>query len=471
MHRTVRLLKSNVLNLSHDPYAYQNDLLKKQINNIRNSSKKKFESSSLWEKSIRNCLHYLRPGFSLLHPYIQPILDYKYDNQVAKAVNIHDMRKIANKRSHNMVFQYLDGGADDEHALNRSTSAYKNIEFRHAVLHGVSKHDIQLETTILGHKSALPFLFSSCAGQKMFHADGESAVAKAAHDNNIQMALSQLTTTSFDEVASIAPNNCKILQLYVWKDKTLLSEVLKNAINNGFTSLVLTADFSWVGNRERETKSEFTIPPKYTTKQCIDALLSPAWTYDYISRKPYGYAAIPGADFAAESLVDFINQQMKAEFNWCDAKWLVKEWKELGGEKCALKGVSSSDDAKKAISIGFDTIWISNHGGRQLDYSVPTIETLPEIRRTIGNETEIIIDGGIRRGIDIIKSLALGADSVAIGRGYLYGLAAGGYKGVDKIINILRKDIELGMGLLGCTNINELKQKSNNIIVYNNSRY
>ena len=156
----------------------------------------------------------------------------------------------------------------------------------------------------------------------MFHADGEVATAKAAEKHGVRMALSQLTTSTFEDVREAAPTSAKCLQLYVWRDRALLKEVLDRAKEVGFTSLALTADFSWVGNRERETKTGFTVPPSYSVQQCVDAARSPAWTFDFMSRVPYGYKAVPDADFPAESLVDFIAQQMKPEFDWKDAEWL-----------------------------------------------------------------------------------------------------------------------------------------------------
>lgn len=433
--------------------------------NIKAAYNLKNSNLTLWQKTINKLISSLRPGFSTIHSNMQPLLDYNSKRRVQNAVNIEDLRLAAEKRSHAMVFGYLDGGADSEIALRRSVSAYEDIELRHAILHGVSKENMDLSTNIMNIKSSMPFFLTSCAGQKMFHADGEIATAKAANNHNIPMTLSQLTTSTFEEVRNNAPNHCKALQLYVWKDKELLKDVLYRARNLGFTSLVLTADFSWVGNRERETRTGFTVPPNYSAKQCYDALKSPAWSFDYVSKEPYGYKAIPHADFPAETLVDFINEQMKPDFDWDDANWLINEWKNMGGEKCVLKGVASVEESKQALITGFDSLWVSNHGGRQLESSVPTIKVLPEIRDAVGKDVEIILDGGVRRGIDIIKGLISGADSVAIGRAYLYGLAAGGYDGIDKALNILKRDVSLGMGLLGCNNIQELKDKGPSIIV------
>ena len=287
----------------------------------------------------------------------------------------------------------------------------------------------------------------------MFHADGEVATAKAAEKHGVRMALSQLTTSTFEDVREAAPTSAKCLQLYVWRDRALLKEVLDRAKEVGFTSLALTADFSWVGNRERETKTGFTVPPSYSVQQCVDAARSPAWTFDFMSRVPYGYKAVPDADFPAESLVDFIAQQMKPEFDWKDAEWLCQEWGDTG--PVALKGVAR---------------------GRQLESSVAPFDVLPEVRKAVGPDVEVIMDGGVRRGIDVVKALARGADSVACGRAYLYGLAAGGFEGVDKALTLLSKDVHLAMGLLGCRTVAELKargpefmlHKQNSSFVYDN---
>ena len=418
---------------------------------------------SAWQKLVSNVVNGIRPITSRLAPVIMPILDGPSNRRVENAASIADLQKAAEIRAHAMVYGYLAGGADDERALRRSVAAYSDVELRHAVLHGVGSNDMDLRTNVLGQDSAMPFFITSCAGQRMFHADGEVATAKAAKKHGLHMALSQLTTSTFEEVREAHPEGAKTLQLYVWRDRVLLKEVLDRAKELGFTGLALTADFSWVGNRERETRTGFTVPPSYSTRQCIDALKSPAWTYDYMSRVPYGYKAVPDADFPAESLVDFIAAQMKPEFDWKDAEWLCSEWGDQG--PVALKGVARGTDAKRAVETGFQSIWVSNHGGRQLEDSVATFDVLPEVRQAVGPDVEVILDGGVRRGLDIVKGLARGADSVAIGRAYLFGLAAGGEKGVDKALTILSRDVYLAMGLLGCRTVAELKERAPDILL------
>lgn len=420
-------------------------------------------AKSTWQHVMSNIVYSLRPIAAMLKPVVMPILDAPSKKRVREAVNIYDLREAAQKRAHAMVFGYLDSGADAERALRRSQEAFNDVQLRHAVLHGVGNGDINLETKILGFDTRMPYFLTSCAGQRMFHADGEIASAKAAKKHGLGMALSQLTTSTFEEVREAHPDGAKALQLYVWRDRVLLKEVLDRAKNAGFTSLVLTADFSWVGNRERDTRTGFTVPPTYSMRQCIDAVKAPAWTYDFMSRVPYGYKAVPDADFPAESLVDFIAAQMKPEFDWKDAEWLCQEWGDVG--PVALKGVASAKDATRALETGFDTIWVSNHGGRQLEDSIATFDVLPEVREAVGDDIEVILDGGVRRGLDIVKALARGADSVAIGRAYLFGLAAGGFDGVDKALTLLSRDVHLAMGLLGCRSVAELKQKAPDLLV------
>jgi len=418
---------------------------------------------SAWQKLMGGVVDVMRPVAAGLSPIIMPILDAPSQSRVKNAVNIDDLQKAAEKRAHAMVYGYLAGGADAERSLRRSCDAFNDVELRHAVLHGVGNNDIDLSTNILGFDTKMPYFITSCAGQRMFHADGEVATATAAKKHGLGMALSQLTTSTFEDVRAAHPEGAKALQLYVWRDRVLLKEVLDRAKEVGFTSLVLTADFSWVGNRERETRTGFTVPPSYSMRQCIDAMKAPAWTYDFMRRKPYKYQAVPEADFPAESLVDFIASQMKPDFDWKDAEWLCQEWGDVG--PVALKGVASGKDAVRALDTGFKTIWVSNHGGRQLEDSVATFDVLPEVREMVGDDVEVILDGGVRRGLDIVKALARGADSVAIGRAYLFGLAAGGFNGVDKALDILTRDVYLAMGLLGCRNVKELQERAPDLLL------
>ena len=279
--------------------------------------------------------------------------------------------------------------------------------------------------------------------------------------NNSVYCLSSLATTSVDDIAKILPpDHPKLFQVYVWKDRDILRDILGKAKAGGIQTMALTVDFSWYGNRERDIRNNFTIPPSYTLKQCIDAIKAPAWTWDFLSNPPYNYALLD-KDVPAESLASFVNSQLFPQFSWEDAKWLCQEW--THGPK-AIKGICRPEDAVKALECGFTTIWVSNHGGRQLDTSPATIDVLPAIRKAVGPNIEVIHDGGIQRGTDIAKAIALGADGVAIGKPYLYGLAAGGTPGVLKTFDILRIELDRAMGLLGCGTIEELKKEGPDLI-------
>lgn len=235
--------------------------------------------------------------------------------------------------------------------------------------------------------------------------------------------------------------------------------MLAKAKEAGYDCLALTVDFTWYGNRERDIRNGFTIPPAYSVKQVVEAIKRPCWTWDYISSPDYTYANLQ-SDVPADSLAAFVNSQINPAFDWNDANWLCQEW----GGNVAIKGVVRPDDAKRAVECGFQTIWVSNHGARQLETSPATIDVLPSIREAVGPDVPIVLDGGIQRGTDICKALALGADAVGFGKPYLYGLAAGGYDGVDKALTILTKELDRAMGLLGVNSVDDLKKRGPDLI-------
>ena len=251
----------------------------------------------------------------------------------------------------------------------------------------------------------------------------------------------------------------KVFQLYLWKDKGLNRALLQKAREHGYDAVALTADFTWFGNRERDTRNGFSVPPNYSVRQIVEAIKRPAWTWDLLVNDVYTYANID-KNVPAESMAAFINKQLCPDFNWKDAEWLANEW----GGNLSLKGVVRPDDAVKALDHGFNSLWVSNHGGRQLETAVPTIDVLPSIRAAVGKDVEIVIDGGVMRGTDIAKALAMGADAVGVGKAYLYGLAAGGKPGVRKAIDTLHVELERAMGLLGTRTVEELKARGPELI-------
>eukprot|EP00546_Thalassionema_frauenfeldii_P015731 CAMPEP_0178912318 /NCGR_PEP_ID=MMETSP0786-20121207/10195_1 /TAXON_ID=186022 /ORGANISM="Thalassionema frauenfeldii, Strain CCMP 1798" /LENGTH=431 /DNA_ID=CAMNT_0020584885 /DNA_START=158 /DNA_END=1453 /DNA_ORIENTATION=+ len=385
------------------------------------------------------------------------VFDAPYRAAVKKAVNIADLRSIAKARAHKMVFDYLDAGGDDEITLRRQKDAYTQLECHYKVLAGI-KPPLDLSTKIFGMDVKLPFFGCPTAGNRMFHWEGETAAAKAAQHHGTLYGLSSLATTGITEIGRLH-DGPKVFQLYVWKDRELVKDVIAQAKEGGFNSLALTVDFTWYGNRERDIRNDFSIPPKYNLKQTIGAIAKPAWTYDFLSHEPYSYACI-NKDVPADSLAAFVNSQIAPEFDWKDAEWLLGEW----NGPAALKGVVRPDDAKRSVDLGFSSVWVSNHGARQLDTSPATIDVLPSIRAAVGPDVEIILDGGVQRGTDIAKALALGADSVGVGKAYLWGLAAGGTDGVIKAYDILKVELDRAMGLLGTATVDDLKREGPDLI-------
>ncbi|GMI14163.1 hypothetical protein TrLO_g5421 [Triparma laevis f. longispina] len=390
-------------------------------------------------------------------PLVGKVLDAPYQRMVKNAINIADLRSIAKLRAHKMVFDYLDAGADDEISLRRGKDAYSELEMHFHVLSGLQP-PLDLSTKVFGEDVKLPFFACPTAGNRMFHTQGETAAAKAAQHHGTLYGLSSLATTGITEIGEIHKGP-KVFQLYVWKDRELVKDVLQKAKEGGFQALALTVDFTWYGNRERDIRNGFTIPPNYTPKQVWEAIKAPAWSWDFLANPAYNYACI-NTEVPADSLAAFVNSQINPAFNWQDAEWLLGEW----NGPSAIKGVIRPDDAVKAKETGFTTMWVSNHGARQLETSPATIDVLPSIREAVGPDTEIILDGGVQRGTDIAKALALGADSVGVGKPYLYGLAAGGEAGVIKALEILRVELDRAMGLLGTGTVDDLKKRGPGLI-------
>lgn len=396
----------------------------------------------------------------LRHVPLNALLDRPYQRAVRKAVNIADLRRVAQQRAHRMVFDYLDGGADDEITLRRNKDAYTQYEMHYQVLRGI-KPPLDLSTTLFGQKVRLPFFGCPTAGNCMFHYLGEQAAAQAAVDHGMLYTMSSLSTTSIPRIAEICSNDHpKLFQLYVWKDREIVRDVLQQAKEHGFQALALTVDVAWMGNRERDLRNGFSVPPSYSLKQTMAALRSPAWTYDFLSHEPYAYACIR-PNVPAESLVGFINSQLTPDFGWKDAEWLLGEWHT---PHTAIKGVVRPEDALLAKETGFSTVWVSNHGGRQMETAPATIDVLPSIRKAVGPDMEIVLDGGIQRGADIAKALALGANGVGVGKPYLWGLAAGGTQGVQKAYQILQTELDRAMGLLGAGTVAELREKGPSLV-------
>lgn len=369
--------------------------------------------------------------------------------------NIDDLRDLAQRRLPWPVFDYIDGAADDEVTRTRNTAAFNDIDLVPNVLAGVDTIDTRC--TIMGRESALPIMLSPTALQRVFHWEGERAVARAAARFGLWFGISSLATVSIEEIAALT-RGPKMFQLYVHKDQGLNASMIQRCQAAGFDALALTVDTIVSGKRERCQRSGFTTPPRFTPRAVWSYATRPRWTLDYLCREKF---RLPNLDTHVSegtgksvSIAEYFNTMLDTAMDWNTAARIRQDW---GGTFC-LKGVMSAADARRAVDIGADAIMISNHGGRQLDGSRAPFDQLAEIVDAVGGDIEIICDGGIRRGTHVLKALAQGANAASGGRLYLYALAAAGQAGVEHALSLLKDEIERGMRLMGVTSVDQLNR-------------
>jgi L-lactate dehydrogenase (cytochrome) len=367
--------------------------------------------------------------------------------------NIDDFRRLARQRLPWPVFDYIDGAADDELTKARNTASYADCDLIPDVLAGVEHIDTSI--TIMGRKSALPLILSPTALQRVFHWQGERAVARAAEKFGLWCGISSLATVSIEEIAALT-SGPKMFQLYVHKDQGLNRSMIQRCQAAKFDAIALTVDTIVGGKRERCARSGFSSPPRFTPSSLLSYAAKPAWAMNYLFREKF---ALPNLDThvregTAEpvSIQEYFGTMLDQSMNWNTAELIRKDW---GGTFC-LKGVMSAADARRAVDIGADAIMISNHGGRQLDGGRAPFDQLCEIVDAVGGEIEIICDGGVKRGTHVLKALAAGANCASGGRLYLYALAAAGQAGVERAIELLADEIERGMKLMGVTRTDQL---------------
>jgi L-lactate dehydrogenase (cytochrome) len=367
--------------------------------------------------------------------------------------NVDDFRLLAKQRLPWPVFDYIDGAADDELTKARNTAAFAQADLVPDVLAGVG--EIDTSCTIMGRKSALPLILSPTALQRVFHWQGERAVARAAEKFGLWFGISSLATVSIEEIGAMGPSP-KLFQFYYHKDRGLNRSMIERCQAAKFDAIALTVDTIVSGKRERCARSGFTSPPRFTLSSALSYALKPRWALDYVLREKF---ALPNLEThvregsgEAVSIAGYFNTMLDPHMDWKMAEQLRDDW----GGKFALKGVMSDPHARRAADMGIDAIWLSNHGGRQLDGSRAPFDQVREIQDAVGGRIEIVCDGGVRRGTHVLKALCAGASAASGGRLYLYALAAAGQPGVERAIGILKDEIERGMKLMGVTSVDQL---------------
>ena len=382
---------------------------------------------------------------------------FKYINNriLSGCHSIADLRRAAKRRLPTAVFDYLDGAAEDEVTLGRNQADFGRYELLPHFL--VDVGNIDLSTRVLGADLDVPFILAPTGMSRLFHHTGEKAVARAAHKARTLYTLSSVATTSIEDIARTGAG-AKMLQLYVWRDRSILKDFIQRARESGYTALCLTVDLPRAGQRERDLKNGFTVPPQMRLSNIIDTMLRPDWLLDFLTSPRMKLEnVLTHADAAPDlfSIIEYTTAQFDPTLTWDDMAWMIDEW----GGPFAIKGILTVDDARRAVETGVSALILSNHGGRQLDHAPSPIRVLPEVVEALGARVEIILDGGVRRGTDVIKALCLGARAVMVGRAYLFGLGAGGQSGVDRALELLSAETRRNMALLGCPSVQQLDSR------------
>jgi len=368
--------------------------------------------------------------------------------------NFHDFRRLARRRLPGPIFDYIDGGADDEVTLRRNTASFERCDLLPNVLRGVGTVDTSV--TVMGQKLAVPFYCSPTALQRLFHHRGEHAVAAAAAGYGTMFGVSSLGTVSLEELRK-AHQTPQVYQFYFHKDRGLNRAMMQRAKGAGVQVMMLTVDSITGGNRERDLRTGFSIPFRLTLGGMLQFAIKPAWGINYVTHEGF---RLPQLDEhvdmsgGALSISRYFTEMLDPSMNWDDVAEMVRLW---DGQFC-LKGIMSVEDARRAVEIGCTGIVLSNHGGRQLDGSRAAFDQLAEIVDAVGDRIDVMMDGGIQRGTHVLKALSLGAKAVGVGRLYLYPLAAAGQAGVERALGLLQTEIVRGMKLMGASTIAQLSR-------------
>lgn len=370
------------------------------------------------------------------------------------AINIEDLRQRARRRLPRAVFDFVDGGGEDEWSVRENRAAFERITFRPRVLVDVSERD--QTTTVLGQKLASPIVCAPTGMPGLLWPRGEIEAAKAAAKVGSIYTLATRATCSIEEVAEAANGNVWF-QVYVWRDREVTKRLVERAAAAGAKAMFLTVDVQVVSQRERDLRNGFTVPPKITVKNALDTIRKVDWIRRVLGgpkitdRNFLGLSHRAGGDDLVR-LGGYVTSLHDSSVDWEDFRWFRSIWK----GPLIIKGIMTPEDARMAVDQGADGIVVSNHGGRQLDYMAASIDALPEIADAVGDRTEILLDSGVRRGTDVVKALALGARACMVGRPYLWGLGSGGQAGVERALTILQTEVDRTLALIGRPTLAEL---------------
>lgn len=404
------------------------------------------------DKHKKSFADYLRdiPGLRYWLQKIDAVLSRWY---LRRCHDLADLKRVAKRRLPRAMFYYMEGAADDELSLRRNNADFSRYELVPRYLVDVS--EIDPSTTVLGERLAFPVIVAPTGMSRLFHHHGELGVAAATSRAGTIYTQSTVSTASIQAIAAVC-DGPKWFQIYVFRDRSLIAEFIEQCKAYSYHALCLTIDVPVPGNRERDLRTGMTIPPRLSLASWIDFALHPVWSLNHLVAPEFTLANVAHrADTGGDdvnTLVSYISKQFDPSVTWDDAARMIEQWQ----GPFAIKGIMNADDARRAVDIGANAIVVSNHGGRQLDHAPAPITVLQEIVEAVDGAAEVILDGGIRRGTDVLKAIALGARACMAGRGYLYGLSAGGEPGVDHALSVLRAEIVRDMALLGCRNIGEI---------------
>lgn len=372
---------------------------------------------------------------------------------IEECYNTDDYRALARRRLPPMIFDFLDGGSDDELSLKRNRAAFSDYEFLPRALTDITTVDTS--TRLFGRDIAMPLMISPTGMSRMFHHSAEGAVARVAGREGIPYALSTMGTTTIEDIVP-ETSGPRVFQIYVMKDRAVTEDFIARTKASNYDGLILTVDTVITGNRERDRRHALSLPPKITPGNFLGFATRPGWSLPALRKNPLDLvnlkASVKEELPGRYSLFEFGARQTDRSLCWKDVEWIASRW----GGPLSIKGIVTPEDAVRAHDHGATSVMLSNHGGRQLDGCVAPITQVASVARAVGGRMEIIVDGGVRRGADIVRALALGASACSIGRPYLYGLAAGGEAGVARVVATMREELERTLGLLGVTSLDQL---------------